>query len=472
MTAFCLDAWEYADQISRVETFYNYDSRTITSDMASFRDLYKNDVDFEALALQSKEFAKYLKPNGQLDFNDPGAVRQLTVSLLEKDFGLEVNLPDDRLCPPVPNRLNYILWLHDLLDSTTGTSNVRNDSGRKVVGLDIIYPLLGCKARPSWEFVATDIDENNARTATENVKLNNLESRIRVFKTEANDLLFPLEKLERKGLDFTMCNPPFYTSRQEMLQLSENKAQEPSSVCTGADVEMVAPGGEIAFVTRMIEESLHLRTQIQWYTSMLGKLSSVSALVEKLMKHGNQNYAVTEFVQGSKTKRWALAWSWGDRRPSMTAARGIPGFPKNLLPFPANYHFTLLSDISIDHATSVINKELGSLRWFWNWDKDLSTGVGFAAENVWSRQSRRKMRLAGQDSSSAKFAAVPDKIALGVRVQAKLVRGQSESPNANEVHVSIDWSQGIDSVLFESFCGMLKRKLESSKSQEAEKSTA
>lgn len=58
MTAFCLDAWEYADQISRVETFYNYDSLTITSDMASFRDLYKNDVDFEALALQSKEFAK------------------------------------------------------------------------------------------------------------------------------------------------------------------------------------------------------------------------------------------------------------------------------------------------------------------------------------------------------------------------------------------------------------------------------
>jgi len=116
-----------------------------------------------------------------------------------------------------------------------------------------------------------------------------------------------------------MCNPPFYTSREEMLQLSENKAQEPSSVCTGADVEMVAPGGEVAFVARMIEESLYLRTQIQWYTSMLGKLSSVSALVEKLMKHGNQNYAVTEFVQGSKTKRWALAWSWGDRRPSMVS---------------------------------------------------------------------------------------------------------------------------------------------------------
>jgi 23S rRNA (adenine1618-N6)-methyltransferase len=80
---------------------------------------------------------------------------------------------------------------------------------------------------------------------------------------------------------------------------------------------MVTCGGEVAFVKRMIDESLVLRDRIQWYTSMLGKLSSVSVLVEMLMQHDNHNYAVTEFVQGSKTKRWAVAWSWGDRRPIM-----------------------------------------------------------------------------------------------------------------------------------------------------------
>lgn len=80
---------------------------------------------------------------------------------------------------------------------------------------------------------------------------------------------------------------------------------------------MVTEGGEIAFVYRMIEESLHLRERVVWYSSMLGKLSSVSVIVEKLMEHGNNNYAVTEFVQGSKTKRWAVAWSWTDLRPSM-----------------------------------------------------------------------------------------------------------------------------------------------------------
>lgn len=152
-------------------------------------------------------------------------------------------------------------------------------------------------------------------------------------------------------------------------------------------------------------------------------------------------------------------------------ARGIPGFPKNLLPFPADYKFSLPGQISIDEATASMNKELESLRWFWKWDKNLSTGVGFSSENVWSRQARRKMKLSGQDGSSASLDSVPDEVALGARVQVKLVRGKSESAsaNTNEVQVLIQWIQGMDSVLFESFCGMLKRKLESYKPQEAEK---
>lgn len=153
-----------------------------------------------------------------------------------------------------------------------------------------------------------------------------------------------------------------------------------------------------------------------------------------------------------------------------SVARGIPGFPKHLLPFPADYNFTLPSEISIDNATKSIDKELESLRWFWKWDQSRSAGVGFAAENVWSRQARRKqMKLAGQDGSSSKVDSVPDEVALGVRVVAKLVRDQSGSSNENEVQIVIHWIQGMDSVLFESFCGMLKRKLESSKPDEAEK---
>ncbi|KAF3028884.1 hypothetical protein E8E15_008150 [Penicillium rubens] len=431
--------------------------------MESARSLYKNDIDFAALALQSRDFAKHLKPNGQLDFTDPAAVRQLTTTLLQQDFHLKVDIPEDRLCPPVPNRLNYILWLQDLLDSTAEGLHEGYDRDREVVGLDIgtgcigIYPLLGCATRPRWNFIATDIDSNNIRTSQHNVALNNLESRIRIVHSDPNGPLIPLEKLGCQKLDFTMCNPPFYTSPNELKQSAEQKEREPYSTCTGAEVEMVTSGGEVAFVKRMIDESLQLRDRVQWYTSMLGKLSSINALVEMLIKHGVTNFAVTEFEQGSKTKRWAVAWSWGDRRPAMNIARGIPGCPKSLLPFPADYTFTLPPGTSIDTATATINAELSSLPWFWTWDQARSAGTGFAAENVWSRSARRKMKLAGEEHA-ARLKVIPDQVALGVRLQIRLVRGQK--PEEKEVKVLVRWAQGTDTVLFESFCGMVKRKLE------------
>ena len=78
---------------------------------------------------------------------------------------------------------------------------------------------------------------------------------------------------------------------------------------------MVTTGGEVAFVTRMIEESCEIKGRVQWYTSMLGKLNSVVEVVEKLREKGAQNWAVTTFVQGQITRRWAVAWSWGCLRP-------------------------------------------------------------------------------------------------------------------------------------------------------------
>ena len=116
-----------------------------------------------------------------------------------------------------------------------------------------------------------------------------------------------------------MCNPPFYESAEEMLASAKAKQRPPFSACTGAEVEMVTAGGEVAFVSRMIQESTVLRDRAEWYTSMLGKLASVSVLVEKLKSVGVSNWAVTEFVQGSKTRRWAVAWSWGDMRPRMVS---------------------------------------------------------------------------------------------------------------------------------------------------------
>jgi 23S rRNA (adenine1618-N6)-methyltransferase len=142
---------------------------------------------------------------------------------------------------------------------------------------------------------------------------------------------------DSSSIDFSMCNPPFYESKDDMLASATAKQRPAFTACTGSETEMVTPGGEVAFVSKMIAESLVLRDRVQWYTSMLGKFSTVSTVVQKLRENGIDNYAATEFIQGNKTRRWGIAWSFEDLRPKTSVARGLHSLPKALLPFPAEY---------------------------------------------------------------------------------------------------------------------------------------
>ena len=75
---------------------------------------WKNPADFEKLGEKYPEFCKHLLPTSSgytINFKDPKAVRELTVSLLREDFGLDVELPLNRLIPTVTLRLNYSLWI-------------------------------------------------------------------------------------------------------------------------------------------------------------------------------------------------------------------------------------------------------------------------------------------------------------------------------------------------------------------------
>ncbi|KAG8865876.1 hypothetical protein FRC20_009330 [Serendipita sp. 405] len=164
-------------------------------------------------------------------------------------------------------------------------------------------------------FIATDIDPQSLIIAERNVASNGLQNRI-IIKQSTPQGTILRHLLEDNGIGvcgFVMCNPPFYASKDEVIKATEDKEFDPNAVCTGADVEMITEGGEVGFVKRMIEESASVGRRCQWFTSLLGKHTSIASLVEILHSLKVDNYGVTEFIQGH-TRRWGIIWSFGDAR--------------------------------------------------------------------------------------------------------------------------------------------------------------
>ncbi|PFH53327.1 hypothetical protein AMATHDRAFT_79160, partial [Amanita thiersii Skay4041] len=450
-----------------------------------YRNPYQRPLDFFALA----EVYSPLKPHLRQLVNIPGCYtidffnndsqRRLTEALLYRDYGLTISLPNNRLCPPVPNRLNYILWLQDIARAHDRfIDTLKGD----VYGIDVgtgasaIYPLLGCKTDSRWNFFATEIDDVSYCYARQNVEANRLGDRICLVKTTAPDpILLPLEDPTRL-FDFTMCNPPFYTSKEEIMHSSKAKELPPNAICNGAEVEMITPGGELAFVGRIIEESKKYITRCKWYTSMLGKLSSVAELVKLLRQNEIVNYALAEFVQG-QTRRWAIAWSFTDthlpdsmaRIPNPSLQSSLP--QHNTLQYKINIRTSrlsvtekgalqqlgaiLLQTINMIEAVTICERR---------WEDSHSSPSGrlalpqtmlftvVAQHNTWSRSARRRVQQQkGSDQERLQQEPATNNLQHSMTCGIELSYHVLPDTMTLRMQLVFQWIYGRDRSLFESF---------------------
>lgn len=283
---------------------------------------------------------------------------------------------------------------------------------------------------------------------------NGLDGRVRVVQRKASDCLLPLDELGIASLDFTMTNPPFYGSEDEMLESAAQKSRPPFTACSGAKIEMVTEGGEIGFFNRILAESLELRDRVQWYTSMLGFLSSVPKAVELLLRSGVDNYAVTEFVQGSKTRRWAVGWSFGPMRPTSTVARSMKTrFSRNVLPPVTELDaLRLARPERIGEFADRLRGAIEALDLVsWHWDREKLEGVGRAADKVWGRVWRRKKKREADEFGADAATAAPSgegDVKFGFKVFVHVTKA--------ELVVGCRWLEGHETLMLESFRGYLK----------------
>lgn len=209
-----------------------------------------------------------------LDFRRPESLRELTRAQLSVCFGISGwDVPLDRLCPPVPNRLSYIRWLEGLLRLGSSTQQENKIDGTAAVrGLDIgtgascIYPLLGA-ASYGWHFIASDVDACSADWARRNIAANpKLAKLIEVRLVQASSTLGPIlmalaSSNPPSSLDFVMTNPPFFDEDEEGADDGNPAGATRLMAQKG---ELTCTGGEVEFVSAMIDDSLQLRDKVRW----------------------------------------------------------------------------------------------------------------------------------------------------------------------------------------------------------------
>lgn len=154
---------------------------------------------------------------------------------------------------------------------------------------------------------------------------------ITVIQVEKSKLLLDVVT---EDYDFCMCNPPFFGSAQELhfsfKARKESRPKPRNAFCANVN-EVVASGGEVEFVTRLIKESEQLKEHIRIYSTMIGHKSSLNPLKKLLREVNVVSFKQTEFCQGHTT-RWGLAWTFCDidlrKVPEITLAASRKLKPK------------------------------------------------------------------------------------------------------------------------------------------------
>jgi len=296
---------------------------------------------FDKLVKSHAPLANFIRrnPDGRqtINFSDPNAVKALNAALLSYYYQINMwQLPEGYLCPAVPGRADYIHYLADLLaDSNQG----QIPKGKQIVGLDIgtganlIYPIVGSQSY-GWSFVGSELDPVSEKSAQLILKANpNLQKHVNVRRQQQaknifDDLIRPQDKFA-----FSMCNPPFFHSAKHAQQQNQRKVdnlarhkkkrnadtrdvrnKDPKQQLNfaGQANELHCPGGELAFIKQMIQQSKTYAQQVGWFTSLVSNKDNLRSLYQKLEQTGVTEVKTIKMAQGQKQSRF-VAWCFNTK---------------------------------------------------------------------------------------------------------------------------------------------------------------
>lgn len=288
------------------------------------RNLHRNPYDFDQLISCVPELKHYVFVNAYgtstINFSLPKAVKLLNRALLLHFYRIKNwDIPETNLCPPIPGRADYIHYIADLL----AEENSEIPTGISVSGLDIgtganlVYPLLAHRSY-GWEMLGTDINLDSLENAQHILDQNpDLLSAIHLKQQPDSHHIFKNIIQAGDRFTFSMCNPPFHDSEESALKgnlrktknVIQSKSKKPLLNFGGQQSELWCEGGEIAFISKMIEESSQYSSQVLWFTCLVSKKDNLHKLTTLLKKVKALDIKTIDMVQGQKISR-ILAWTF------------------------------------------------------------------------------------------------------------------------------------------------------------------
>lgn len=317
--------WQLSAQGILASSYYLLKCGIFAQGFMHKRNLHQGRYPIDQLCQLVPELKAFVKTNPKqqqtIDFAQPQAVLLLNQALLAKYYQVKYwLLPQGYLCPPIPGRADYVHHLADLI-SAEQDEIVK---GKQVKVLDIgsgancIYPIIATRSY-GWQFVASDIDPVAVRSAQAIVKTNKNLSAIKPVLQKNKKAIFHGVIRQDDYFDVTMCNPPFYGSAQEAVEQNIQKQQNlnktkmsPAKIkqqrnFAGQHNELWCPGGELAFVKNMINESVEYQQQVGWFSSLISRREHLPALKKLLKQVSAKKIEVIDMAQGNKISR-ILAW--------------------------------------------------------------------------------------------------------------------------------------------------------------------
>lgn len=287
------------------------------------RNLHRNSYDFELLISAVPELKHYVFKNDYdtltINFSIPKAVRLLNKALLLYYQVKEWDIPEGNLCPPIPGRADYVHYLADLLAEDSGEI----PTGNSVKGLDIgtganlVYPLIA-NSSYGWEMLGTDINKDSLENAQNILNQNpDLSSTIHLKHQPDSEHIFKNIISKDDKFTFSMSNPPFHESEEDAIlgnrrknnNLRKKKVEKTNLNFSGNASELWCDGGEMAFIKKMINESVDFSSNVLWFTSLVSKKDNLHQLTTLLKNLKVAEFKTIDMAQGQKISR-ILAWTF------------------------------------------------------------------------------------------------------------------------------------------------------------------